>query len=93
MKQGCYKYVDNPGPKPNILENTGVIDKNTGYSIGIARKDIKKYITPELLELLNIYKISKHWGLPNGKGWLDEPVYLIEAFTVFDTELADGFSR
>lgn len=34
-----------------------------------------------------MYNISKHWGLPNGKGWLDEPVELMEAFMIFDKEL------
>lgn len=68
---------------------TKLKDEKTGYDIGIARKDVKNYITPEFLELLSMYKMSKSWGLPNGKGWLDEPTSLMEIFQIFEMELSN----
>lgn len=87
MQAGHAKYATNPGKKPYIYEPTGIIEN--GVEIGIARKDIKNYITDDFLANFLMWKRCKNWGLPENKGWLDMPAKLMNAFDVFDLELKE----
>lgn len=84
MQAGHAKYATDAGKKPYILEPTGIIEN--GIEIGIARNDIKNYITDEFLAAFSMWRRCKNWGLPDNQGWLDMPAKLMNAFDVFDME-------
>lgn len=54
----------------------------------VVRKDVKKYVDdPDFLMALQLYNITKMWGLPNGaEGWVNEPCDFIDAITAIELE-------
>lgn len=70
-----------------MLISTHVHDEDD-KPIFIKRGDIPKYVTQEFWEYYEIYRMSELFNmLPNGKGWVDEPVDIVEAVAAIKSEL------
>lgn len=58
-----------------------------GEAIVVRRDEVKKYVNdPEFLVALNYWHYTKLWGLPNGQGWANEPLDVLEAITAIELE-------
>lgn len=62
------------------------IKNDDGTLIAVARKDIPKYVNEEFWQYYEIYRMSELFGLPNGKGWAEEPLDVVEAIAAIKTE-------
>jgi len=55
--------------------------------VSIRRDEIKKYVEdPYFLNILSYYNMTKLWGMPNGNGWANEPVDMLEGITALEME-------
>lgn len=41
---------------------------------------------PVFQDAISIYQLTKLWGPPNGNGWANEPIELLEAITALELE-------
>lgn len=41
---------------------------------------------PIFQEALSIYQLTKLWGSPNGNGWANEPIEVLDAITALELE-------
>lgn len=62
-------------------------ESENGYIL-IRRKDFSKYITDELLSLIEMWHRIKAYGWPQGKGYLAEPEAVRVIVELFDAEKA-----
>ncbi len=60
--------------------------EETGY-IRIRRGDFAKYVTGELGQLCSMWKRIKNYGLPQGRGYLAEPRFVMDVVRLFDCEV------
>ena len=44
---------------------------------------------PTFLYLLQVYNMTKLWGLPHGGGWADEPADIMNGLTAIELEARD----
>lgn len=63
-------------------------ESENGYIL-VRRKDFSKYITDELLSLIEMWHRIKAYGWPQGKGYLTEPEAVRVIVELFDTEKAN----
>lgn len=55
--------------------------------VSIRRDEISKYVEdPLFLTILSYYNMTKLWGMPNGNGWANEPVDMLEGITALEME-------
>ena len=55
--------------------------------VSIRRDEISKYVEdPLFLTILSYYNMTKLWGMPNGDGWANEPVDMLEGITALEME-------
>ena len=53
----------------------------------VTRGEVKKYVNdPMFGYILGIYNYTKLWGMPNGNGWANEPVDILEGITALELE-------
>jgi len=58
-----------------------------GESVCVTRKQVSDYINdPQFLRILAIYNYTKLWGMPNGCGWANEPLDVLEGITALELE-------
>ena len=58
-----------------------------GEPVIVTRDEVKKYVdNPEFLDALSLYNYTKLWGMPNGNGWANEPIDLLDAITALELE-------
>jgi hypothetical protein len=55
----------------------------------IARADFKNYLTDDFYRALRLYSDIKQYGLPQGRGWANEPASVMELVKLFDAEIAE----
>lgn len=63
-------------------------ETETGFIL-VRRKDFSKYITDELLSLIEMWHRIKAYGWPQGKGYLTEPETVRVIVELFDTAKAN----
>ena len=53
----------------------------------VTRREVASYINdPFFIYILGVYNYTKLWGLPNGRGWANEPVDILEGITALELE-------
>ncbi len=53
----------------------------------MTRDEVKGYVDdPAFNYYFNVYQMVKLWGMPNGKGWLEEDLHMVEAITALELE-------
>ena len=53
----------------------------------VTRNEVKKYVEdPMFCYILGVYNYTKLWGMPNGNGWANEPVDILEGITALELE-------
>ena len=53
----------------------------------VTRDEVKKYVNdPVFGYIIGIYNYTKLWGMPNGNGWANEPVDILEGITALELE-------
>jgi len=58
-----------------------------GEPVKVTRAAVKDFVEdPIFLYYLEIYHYTKLWGLPNGRGWANEPQDLLTAISAFEME-------
>lgn len=58
-----------------------------GEGVIVRRDEVKRYVEdPVFLEALEIWHYTKLWGLPNGKGWANEPEEVLRSITAIELE-------
>ena len=54
----------------------------------ITRKEVSQYVNdPVFAFYLEVYQYTKLWGMPNGKGWANEPLNVLEGITALEVEM------
>ena len=58
-----------------------------GESVAVRRDEVLGKITdPVFQDALSIYQLTKLWGSPNGCGWANEPIEVLDAITALELE-------
>lgn len=58
-----------------------------GEPVAVRRDEVQARITnPVFQDALSIYQLTKLWGPPNGNGWANEPIELLDAITALELE-------
>lgn len=53
----------------------------------VSRKEVAGYIENPLFQyIMGVYNYVKLWGMPNGNGWANEPVDILEGITAIELE-------
>jgi len=53
----------------------------------VLRKDLKGYVEdPYFGYMMSVYNYTKLWGMPNGNGWANEPLDILEGITALELE-------
>jgi len=58
-----------------------------GEPVCVTRAQVDDYVSdPAFIRILAIYNYTKLWGLPNGCGWANEPLDVLEGITALELE-------
>ena len=58
-----------------------------GEPVAVQRDEVLEKITdPVFRDALSIYQLTKLWGNPNGNGWANEPIEVLDAITALELE-------
>jgi hypothetical protein len=58
-----------------------------GEPVAVRRDEVSQYVEdPAFLRYYEIYHYTKLWGLPNGKGWANEPMDVLVAISALEME-------
>jgi len=58
-----------------------------GEPVAVRRDEVLGKVTdPVFQDALSIYQLTKLWGSPNGNGWANEPIEVLEAITALELE-------
>ena len=58
-----------------------------GEPVAVRRDEVAGRVTdPTFQDALSIYQLTKLWGSPNGSGWANEPIEVLEAITALELE-------
>ena len=83
MHDGRHKDQYRP-EKGDVLVLAKEID---GEVIKVTRREVKQYVdSPVFMFYLEVYNYVKLWGMPNGRGWANEPCTTMEAITALEIE-------
>lgn len=53
----------------------------------VSRKEVSEYVNdPVFIYMIGVYNYVKLWGMPNGNGWANEPVEILEGITAIELE-------
>lgn len=53
----------------------------------VTRDEVSSYIDdPEFSYFLSVYQYTKLWGMPNGDGWANEPIDILDGITALEIE-------
>ena len=53
----------------------------------VTRDEVKGYVEdPQFSYYLSVYQYTKLWGMPNGNGWANEPVDILDGITAIEIE-------
>lgn len=58
-----------------------------GEEVLVRRDEVAGYVNdPTFLYILQVYNMTKLWGLPHGGGWADEPADIMNGLTAIELE-------
>jgi len=53
----------------------------------VSRKEVSEYVNdPVFIYMIGVYNYVKLWGMPNGNGWANEPIEILEGITAIELE-------
>lgn len=53
----------------------------------VTAKEVKEYVEDPLFGyMMGVYNYTKLWGMPNGNGWANEPIEILEGITAIELE-------
>jgi hypothetical protein len=58
-----------------------------GEAVVVRRNEVRSYVeNPTFLYYLEVFHYTKMWGLPNGRGWANEPINILSAISALESE-------
>lgn len=76
-----------PGHYRKGKEKVGIMNGEiNGSPFSVRNDEIGQYIDDSFATALSIYNYTKLWGLPNGAGWANEPLDVLESITALELE-------
>jgi hypothetical protein len=58
-----------------------------GEVVKVTRSEVKGYIDdPYFIQIFEYWHHTKLWGMPNGNGWANEPIDVLEGITALELE-------
>jgi hypothetical protein len=59
-----------------------------GVPVKVTRREVKQFVNdPVFGFFLEVYQYTKLWGMPNGNGWANEPLSVLEGITALEMEI------
>lgn len=58
-----------------------------GEPVKVTRREVNQYINNPIFGFfLDVYQYTKLWGMPNGNGWANENLTVLEGITALEIE-------